>query len=329
MEELNSDYPIYFSKNDKNTEKLRLIKKIIKDQYNVTCRCQIDKDHILESLEDFGHGFILLNRKQPKYGDKKGRKDLYYLKSFILFNYNKFNKIITELVVCSVKTISEIGNGRRLMDSVFKFGYENDAILWELKSLPYDKLLEYYQKLGFIFVDTIYYNGKKKIYRMEYTFTEENKNIFYTWLSKYRLTNDDYNISFKVSNSPITHSYETKNDKIIQGMLLFINMYNETSKYNTIEGETISYQLNSELLNYVTEEQIGYISEYETKNKMKIMLKGNLEMDEYNIYYDLEMKDRHSLIFIMINSEMLSDYEEYLEGIEIMATFFKYQIKLL
>lgn len=329
MEELNTDYPIFFSCNDES-KKLKLIKKIIKDQYNVTCRCHFDREYVLKSLTKFDYGFILLSRRQAKYGENRGRKDLYNLKSFILFNYSKYTRIINGLIICSIKTKCEIGNGRRLMDCVFKYGYENGALLWELRSLPYEKLYKFYEEMGFIYVDTLYERGEIKSYRMDYIFNDDNKSKFYKWLSKYRLTSDDRNISIKFTNSPLTINYETKNDRIIQGMILFIDMFNETNKYNKGDNQDfMSYVLNSELINYCTEEQIGFISKYESKNKTKIMLKGNLEPDEYDKYYDLYMTDRSSTIFIMVNTNKLPLYEDYIEGINIVAKHFRYKLNTL
>lgn len=328
MDELNTDLPIYINANEKS-EKLKIIKKIIKDQYDATCKCQFSREYVLNSLTKFDHGFVLLSRRQANYGSKMGRKDLYNLKSFILFTYNSFNRTINGLILCSVKNTNEVTNGRRLMDCVFKFGYENNALLWALSSLPYEKLQNFNANMGFIYTETLYERGVPKIYRMDYKFTEENRIKFYEWLSTYRLTSDTYNICFQVSTSPIKCVYESKNDRIIQGMLLFIDMYNETSRYNKAGGETISYTLNSELVNTCNEEQIGYISEYETKDKTKIMLKGNLDADEYDKFLDIDMKDRHSTIFIMVNSEKTPLYEEYLEGINIMAKFMHYKMESL
>lgn len=320
MDELNTDNPIFFTR-DENTEKLKIIKKIIKDQCGTTCRFEFDKEYISKCLMNFEFGFILLSRRQATYGTNKGRKDLYNLKAFMLFNYDTLIRTITGRIICAIKTIGDIGNGKRLMDSVFKFGYENKALVWDLSSLPYDKLLKYYESFGFIYNDTIYDRGEKKVYKMSYKFTEENRSIFYEGLSRYKLNSNIHNISMKLSNSPIVMNYETNNDRIIQGMILFIEMFNQT-----VHNEQLSYTLNLELLNYITEEQIGYISEFETKSKMKITSKSNLDQDDYNKYYDLELKNRNSQFFIMINTELLPDYQDYIEGIQILANFLGYHL---
>lgn len=99
---------------------------------------------------------------------RKGEKsDNYFLKGYVLFVYEPIACTIQGKILCSHKNYR--GLGRELLDNVKQFALNNKVVKWRIFSLPYQRLRNYYESYGFKYLDTIYRDGKAKVYKMSYT----------------------------------------------------------------------------------------------------------------------------------------------------------------
>lgn len=138
--ELPINVPIEFDENS------TLIKKIIKDQGCIVCRDIFDTDYINFCLKKFTNGFIILGKMNYSSNSK------YIIKAFILFTYYK--ESIQGHLVCSRESYK--GTGFLLMNCVKNFALKNEVTYWEIKSLPEEKLLNFYENFGFSRGNPIY-----------------------------------------------------------------------------------------------------------------------------------------------------------------------------
>ena len=127
--------PIEFDENS------TLIKKIIKEK---GCRDIFDNEYINFCLKKFTNGFIILG--------KLNYSSTYIVKGVILFTYYK--ESIQSYLVCSKKSYKDIGF--LLMTCVKNFALINKVTYWEIKSLPEEPLLNFYEIFGFSRGNPIY-----------------------------------------------------------------------------------------------------------------------------------------------------------------------------
>lgn len=171
--------PIYFNKDHENYQ---LFKKIIKDQGEICCRNELDKSYINACIKNFTDGYILLSKKNVSGPTIRSNADKYILKGYCLFIYNKdlFSEV-SSLITCGSK--SHIGSGLQILRSVKNFINIYKIRTWTLYSLPYEKLINYYEDLGFIRgIEKLTDTGKVKVITMTQNFSyddyeDENENI--------------------------------------------------------------------------------------------------------------------------------------------------------
>lgn len=170
--------PIYFNKDHENYQ---LFKKIIKEQGEICCRNELDKTYINACIKNFTDGYILLSRKNVSGPTIRSNADKYILKGYCLFIYNKglFSEVSC-LITCGSK--SHIGSGIQILRSVTNFINIYKIRTWTLYSLPYENLIKYYEKLGFIKgIEKLTDTGKVKVIMMSQyfryqDFEDENEN---------------------------------------------------------------------------------------------------------------------------------------------------------
>lgn len=161
-----SEEPVFFDKEDPN---FPLFKKIIKKQGEVTCRDQFDKGYINSCLNKFTHGFILLG------SNLSGKiitssADRYYLRGYVLFEYDARLAMVNGKIICAIKNVDpERRIGKILLDSVHQFILEKRVETWRIFSLPFPKLVSYYESIGFKRHTTLYVRGKAKVVEMSLT----------------------------------------------------------------------------------------------------------------------------------------------------------------
>ena len=161
MSTLISGEPMFFS-NDHND--IKIIKDIILSQGVKCCRDELDISYINESLSDFDYGFILLSRKAQIGKTIVNKNDLFTLRSFTLFKYSQRYSLIQGKGICSHENYK--GDGLILLNAIYEFAISNKVHTWRIYSLPRKKLVNYYKEFGFVVLDLLYKDGKKKVYEM-------------------------------------------------------------------------------------------------------------------------------------------------------------------
>jgi len=164
MDPLVTDEPLFFDREDPN---FPLFKKIIKKQGSTTCKDEFDNGYINSCLDKFTYGYILL-------GSMKNGKiitssaDRYYLRGYILFEYDQSLAMVSGKIVCAMKNSDpEKKIGMLLLECVYQFILEKKVETWRIFSLPYPGLVSYYKTFGFEEYDTIYVRGLPKVVEMK------------------------------------------------------------------------------------------------------------------------------------------------------------------
>ena len=149
---------------DQEHPNIGLIKMIIKEQGVNVCRDEIDQSYIVECLKTFDYGYVILGNRNVSEKSKK-----YVLKGYVLFRYEERGSIVMGKILCGHR-----GVGRLLLESVLQFITEREVQTWIIYSLPFEKLINYYQEFGFKIINIIYRGGKKKCYEMRKDFTYDH-----------------------------------------------------------------------------------------------------------------------------------------------------------
>lgn len=170
-DQLISEEPIRFDKEDDN---FRLFKKIILKNYNSTCKDQFEKGYINYCLSTFTNGYILLGSNLNG-RTAKSSADKYYLRGFVLFEYEERSSTVIGKIICAIKSSNpQLRIGKKLLDSVYSFVIENRVETWTINSLPFPKLVLYYEKFGFVYQRTIYARGQPKVVVLEMNIQHEH-----------------------------------------------------------------------------------------------------------------------------------------------------------
>lgn len=160
MDDFNFNVPIFFTKTNVK------IKKLIKNQGYIVCRDEFDKGYINSSLSTFSHGFIILSKIANIGKSNKGTLTNYLVKGFILFTYDEYSNKIDGKLLCGRKSLK--GIGLTLLEETKKFVNEKKVTTWRILSLPNYKLLNFYEKFGFI-RETSFYNSNNELKTIELT----------------------------------------------------------------------------------------------------------------------------------------------------------------
>lgn len=162
------DEPIYFTNSNRDYKDF---KNIIRFQANSCCRYAFNRSYILESLDEFTDGFLILG--DQLYQTNRGIKGKYILKGFILFIKRK-NKIMGK-ILCGHTQFR--GMGLILLNEVKKFAIENSISSWEISALNKDKLLKHYENFGFVrYNEQRDHNGNIRLVDMYYNFNHNINN---------------------------------------------------------------------------------------------------------------------------------------------------------
>jgi len=172
MTTIEFNIPLHFTQED------TLFKRIIKEQSVTTCRDEFHginpmmKEYINSSLENFTDGFIILGHLTTPRTSYRTPSSNYLLKGFILFSIDGFETTINGKNLCGRKGYHV---GKMLLQSVYDFAISKDITFWHIYSLPYEKLIKYYESFGFIRGNPIYRKGELKSSRNVYAFTRKKK----------------------------------------------------------------------------------------------------------------------------------------------------------
>ena len=159
MNDLELNEPVFFDIDDK------LIKNIIKEQGNISCRDNFHYSYIQWCLKNFTYGYVILGRMASIGKSNRSKKDYYLLKGYIMFLFDPNNSTIDGRIFCVRESNKGIGNS--LLDSVHNFALNNGVTMWKIKSLPFEKLIKYYEKYGFKKSLEIYNKkGKLKVHEI-------------------------------------------------------------------------------------------------------------------------------------------------------------------
>lgn len=167
--------PIYFNRESDNYQ---LFKRIILEQGELKCRNYLDREYIMSCLEKFTDGYIFLANMNISGKTIRSKADRYFLKSFCLFKNNDKYSEVKGLITCGDRNYP--GSGLRVLQAVGAYIKEFKIRTWNIYSLPYQLLINYYKELGFKEVMTRYNkNGKKKVIVMtqEFTYDEDINEI--------------------------------------------------------------------------------------------------------------------------------------------------------
>lgn len=156
---------------DRDSLDFKLIKSIIKEQESVTCRNELSNSYISDCLQTFTAGYIIVGNISNN--SKRGSSGKYVLKGFVLFCYDEFSTVLSGKILCGRKSYS--GTGIELLNCVQSYAKNVRATRWEIYSLPYEKLMTYYENFGFTRGISIYKSGKLKVVQMAKTFEYEDE----------------------------------------------------------------------------------------------------------------------------------------------------------
>ena len=142
---------------EKDTDRYKDIKEIIKAKGENTCREVMDKMTITNGLDGSEFAVVSLIDTSKHSGKKSPRsiKDKYILNGFIVCGNKGINKDILEIkLLCSLKGLN-LGN--KLIDKVKNYAIEKGYKKIVLNALDEYKLLEWYDSQGFNLTQKKYY----------------------------------------------------------------------------------------------------------------------------------------------------------------------------
>lgn len=266
---------IFFDKTDPYYD---LVKRIILEQHSITCRGAFDKSYILHCFETFNVGIIYVTNKAQIGKKKRSKTDNYHLKGFVMFVHDTLACFIQGKILCS--GYNSKGFGKNLLERVKIFAIDNKVNKWQIFSLAERKLRLYYETFGFSYEDTIYRDGKEKVYQMSIKFDYSNNKV---------LMNVGKNINISVLDNNISSS----NIEYIHGVLYLLNVENVNYTCDDEFSENV-------LLSSDFEEQIDLIP-YDSELQNDIV-----NLDRRVIVYS---KDDVNMYYICFDERLFAFYE--------------------
>lgn len=171
MEEEFLNKPYFFDKNDK------FIKLLIKEQGFSCCREELPREHILWCIQNFSYGYAIVGKivSGKSYRSKSSQ---YLLKAYILFLTNPMSNTIEGRILCSKECYKSENYGVILLDCVKTYGERSGFVRFDIQALPFERLLRFYTKFGFVRGETILdKKGNAKVIEMSMQLTETE--LFY------------------------------------------------------------------------------------------------------------------------------------------------------
>ena len=165
MDRIVFDEPIIVLKDD------RFLKTIIME--NGRSIYKIIPSELQKALERFDCGFVILGRKENTNVNKRISTNSIILKAFTLFEFDFKDTILRSKIIFGYESCK--GNGLILLKRIRRFCQEHNIYEWHLNSLPYERLISFYEKFGFTRGRTIYIKGEPKVIQM-YMIIDFNKN---------------------------------------------------------------------------------------------------------------------------------------------------------
>lgn len=148
---------IYFTKDED------FMGQLILKHGNSTCRDQLTREIIAESLRKFDFGFISATKRAQIGRKKRSKIDDHTVNGFVLCSVE--NRVILHILLFCVSSNYK-GSGAELMDNITKYAHESPDILQiTLNALP--ELERYYVKHGFEINNVVRLKtGEVKVYQM-------------------------------------------------------------------------------------------------------------------------------------------------------------------
>jgi ribosomal protein S18 acetylase RimI-like enzyme len=142
---------------EKDTDRYKDIKELIKAKGENTCRKYMDRMIISKGLDGSEFAIVSLIDTSKHSGKRspRGIKDKYILNGFIVCGHQGINNDILEIkLLCSLEGLN-LGN--KLIDKVKNYAIEKGYKKIVLNALDEYKLLEWYKKQGFSITNKKYY----------------------------------------------------------------------------------------------------------------------------------------------------------------------------
>lgn len=160
MTTLDYDIPLFFTSEDTQ------FKNLIREQGSSVSKNKISRTCILESLQTFNFGYLILSRI-PKID--KNHSDFILLKGYVLFNIRPNDIEIEGKTVCARTEYPEIR--LQLLESVKSYVIGNRILKWSIFSKNDPKIFKLYEKFGFNIQDQ-----SENIVQLSINFDYGNKN---------------------------------------------------------------------------------------------------------------------------------------------------------
>ena len=281
-----------------------IIKKIISIQGALTCRDFFDHGYINHCLETFTDGFIIV-------GDKSNNHDRYFLKGYVLFIYDFHSSTIQGKIICANKNYRCLG--RELLDNVKEFAINRKVTEWQIFSLPYERLKIYYESYGFTYIDTIYKEGKAKVYKMIYKFDYS--------IQKNAIPIKDLNITIRINQNNEDTIVSSSNYDYMLGVLTILKIelaYSETIFFTYEDSYSKSLFVEDKIYS------ISYV-------KNGINDENNLDEDVTNYEYNFQYisKDNMLISQILLTSSDVEDINSFIDGLCFVVNTLESNIELV
>lgn len=201
------------------------------------------------------------------------------------------------------------------MDNVKQFALNNKVVKWRIFSLPYQRLRNYYESYGFKYIDTIYREGKAKVYEMNY-------------ILKYgQLVNatpiENENITIKVNG---VHIISSSNYNYMLGIITILKnelSYSDTIyfKYEDDYSESLFVENKLKVYSYVRENTQEQIEIDEILN--------DVNLDDYD--YALQYISRDTLLYsyFLLNVSDISDVNDFIDGVLFITNMLNSSVELI
>lgn len=130
---------------DRLNSKIKMYKTILKKQFNVTCREEINNHYAKNAINNLNFGLIVITPRNLNRYKKRGESDNYELNAFALCE--DVNDELYLSLLCS--NSSHKGFGKILIDEIFKICLMNKISRISLITNNKIKLIAYYESFGF------------------------------------------------------------------------------------------------------------------------------------------------------------------------------------
>lgn len=140
-----------------------IVKTLLRKQGFNIFRDMISSESIQLIVDKYEFGFVFMMEKAHMGQSRMKLENRFKITGFVLLNtISEYELHI--MLLCS--DLEHKGDGNLLMESVFQYAKDNDFKIITLESLPDDKLVSWYKKLGFQTIAPIYKDDELKVFKM-------------------------------------------------------------------------------------------------------------------------------------------------------------------